>query len=269
MTMIETGTLLVLVVGMLGLAVGSFLNVVIVRVPAGESVVRPPSHCSCGARIAPRDNVPVLSWLMLRGTARCCSAPISARYPVVEALTAAAFLGVAWWWLAVRGGTVWALPALLYLVALSICLAAIDLATFRLPFWIVAPSYPVAAALLGIAAWAAGDLRSLVRMVIGGAVAWGLYRLLHLIHPRGMGYGDVRLSGVLGMYLGWLGWAELAVGLFMGFLVGGVAGIALIATGRGRLKTAIPYGPYLLLGAWIGVLAGASIGGWYLSSMGL
>jgi leader peptidase (prepilin peptidase) / N-methyltransferase len=269
MTMIAPETLYALVTGMLGLAVGSFLNVVIVRVPAGESVVRPPSHCRCGARIAPRDNVPVLSWLVLRGTARCCSARISARYPVVEALTGAAFLGVAWWWLARQDGTAWALPALLYLVALSICLAAIDLATFRLPFWIVAPSYPVAAALLGIAGWAAGEASSVVRMLIGGVVAWSLYRLLHLIHPRGMGYGDVRLSGVLGMYLGWLGWSQLAVGLFMGFLVGGVAGIVLIASGRGKLKTAIPYGPYLLLGAWIGVLAGAAIGGWYLDSMGL
>ncbi|HEY6795551.1 MAG TPA: prepilin peptidase [Kineosporiaceae bacterium] len=252
-----------------GLAVGSFLNVVIARVPAGESVVRPRSRCpACGSPIAARDNVPLLGWLMLRGRARCCGARIAVRYPAVEAVTALAFAGVTGWALH-RPGTAWALPAFLYLAAVSIALAVIDQDTFRLPFTIVAPAYPVSAVLLGAASWAAHDRTAAVRALAGGAVLWGLYRLLHLVHPAGMGYGDVRLAGVLGMYLGWLGWSALAVGAFLGFAVGGVGGAVVLATRRSGLRTAIPYGPYLIAGAWLGVLAGAPVAHWYLRTSGL
>jgi len=261
--------LLAALAAVFGLIIGSFLNVVIARVPAGESIVRPGSRCAaCQTPIAARDNVPVLGWLLLRGRARCCGEPIAVRYPLVEAGTALAFAGVLWWALQ-RPGTAWALPAFLYLAAVSIALAVIDLDTLRLPFGIVAPSYPVAAVLLGLASWAGHDLSSAVRMLIGGAALWGLYRLLHLVYPAGMGYGDVRLAGVLGLYLGWLGWAPLAVGAFLGFLVGGVGGALLLALRRTGLKTAIPYGPYLLGGTWLGVVAGAPVGQWYLRSMGL
>jgi leader peptidase (prepilin peptidase)/N-methyltransferase len=254
---------------LLGLIVGSFLNVVIARVPAGESVVRPRSRCpACEAPIAARDNMPVLSWLLLRGRGRCCGAAIAVRYPMVEAGTALAFAGITWWALE-RPHTAWALPAFLYLAAISIALALIDLDTLRLPFTIVAPAYPVAAVLLAGASWAAHDRDSAIRMVLGGAALWGLYRLLHLIYPAGMGYGDVRLSGVLGLYLGWLGWGSLAVGAFLGFLVGGLSGMVLLLARRTKLKTAIPYGPYLLCGAWLGVVVGAPLGNWYLASMGL
>jgi leader peptidase (prepilin peptidase)/N-methyltransferase len=258
-----------LLCGVFGLLIGSFLNVVIARVPDGLSIVRPGSRCpACQTPIAARDNVPVLSWLLLRGRARCCAVRISVRYPLIEAGTAVAFAAVTVW--AERTApTVWALPAFGYLAAASIVLAVIDLDTFRLPFSIVAPSYPVAAALLGVASWAERDLPSAVRMLGGGVAMWGLYRLLHLIYPPGMGYGDVRLAGVLGLYLGWLGWGPLAVGTFMGFLTGGVVGIALIVVGRSKLKSHIPYGPYLLTGAWIGVFAGQPITAWYLHGMGL
>lgn len=250
---------------LVGLLVGSFLNVVIARVPVGESVVRPASRCpGCLTPIAPRDNVPLVSWLLLRGRARCCGMRIPGRYPLVELGTAVAF-GL----LAVRTGPSWLLLALLYLAALSIALAAIDVDTYRLPFGLVAPSYPVAAALLGIAAFASRDGTAAWRMVAGAGVLWGLYRLLHLVYPAGMGYGDVRLAGVLGLYLGWAGWSEVFVGLAAGFLVGGVAGLTFIALGRRKLGSSIPYGPYLLAGAWIGLLAGAPIADWYLRSAGL
>jgi leader peptidase (prepilin peptidase) / N-methyltransferase len=253
----------------LGLLVGSFLNVVIARVPEGISVVRPASRCpACGTPIGARYNVPVASWLLLRGRARCCRARISVRYPLVETLTAASFAGVAVW-AQLRPATGWALPAFCYLAAISIALAAIDLDTFRLPFGIVAPSYLVAAALLGAASWAEHDGSGAVRMVAGGALLWSLYRLLHLIYPPGMGYGDVRLSGVLGLYLGWVGWGPLAVGAFSGFLVGAVVGLALVVAGRSKLRSAIPYGPYLLVGSWIGVFAGQPLGAAYLRGMGL
>jgi leader peptidase (prepilin peptidase)/N-methyltransferase len=256
---------LAVVCACVGLLVGSFLNVVIARVPDGESVVRPGSRCpACRTPIAPRDNVPLVSWLLLRGRARCCGVRIPRRYPLVEVGTAVAF-GL----LALRTGPSWLLPALLYLAALSIALAVIDVDTYRLPFGLVAPAYPVAAALLGGAALVSRDGTAAWRMVAGAGVLWGLYRLLHAVYPAGMGYGDVRLSGVLGLYLGWAGWPEVFVGLAAGFFVGGLAGLLFIALGRRKLGSSIPYGPYLLTGAWIGLLAGAPVADWYLRSAGL
>ncbi|WP_088289305.1 A24 family peptidase [Kineosporia sp. A_224] len=257
--------MLIAVCGVLGLLVGSFLNVVVARVPVDRSVVSPPSACPrCDTPIAPRDNVPVVSWLLLRGRARCCGEPVSVRYPLVEAGTAVAFALVGWWlgWVAV-------LPAFLFLAAISIALALIDIDTFRLPYVIVARSYPVAAVLLGAASLAARDTSSVVRMLAGGAVLWLFYRLLHAVYPQGMGYGDVRLAGVLGMYLGWLGWSELVTGAFFAFLVGGLAGIAIMVVGRGSLKTQIPYGPYMIVGAWLGAVWGADVAGAYLRAAGL
>jgi leader peptidase (prepilin peptidase)/N-methyltransferase len=250
---------------LLGLLIGSFLNVVIARVPVDESVVRPPSRCpACGEAIAPRDNVPVLSWVLLRARARYCGVRIPVRYPLVEVGTAAAF-GL----IAARTGPSWLLPALLYLAAISIALAVIDIDTMRLPFGIVAPSYPVAAVLLGIAALATRNGTAAWRMLAGAAVLWGVYRVLHAIYPAGMGYGDVRLSGVLGLYLGWTGWANVWVGLVAGFFVGGLAGLGFVLAGRRKLGSSIPYGPYLLAGAWIGLLAGEPIARWYLGLSGL
>jgi leader peptidase (prepilin peptidase)/N-methyltransferase len=256
---------LIVACGILGLVIGSFLNVVVARVPQERSVVSPPSACpSCDVRIAPRDNVPVLSWLLLRGRARCCGAPISARYPLVEAGTAAAFAGVAAWL-----GAVAVLPAFLYLAAASIALALIDIDTFRLPFVIVAPSYLVGGVLLGAASLVERDTGSAVRALVGGACLWLFYRLLHAVYPRGMGYGDVRLAGILGMYLGWLGWSALVSGGFFGFVVGGLGGIAVMVAGRGSLKTQIPYGPYMLVGAWLGAVWGPGIADAYLRAAGL
>jgi leader peptidase (prepilin peptidase) / N-methyltransferase len=249
----------------LGLAVGSFLNVVVRRVPAEESVVRPGSHCpACTAPIPARDNVPVLSWLLLRGRARCCGAAIPVRYPLVEAGTAAAFAAVAAWL-----GASWALPAYLVLAAASIALALIDLDTFRLPFVIVVPTFAAGVVLLGLASVLGDAPAAAGRAVLGAAGLWLLYRVLHAINPRGMGYGDVRLAGVVGLYLAWLGWDRFAVGAFLGFLVGGLFGVLLIVAGRGGLKTQIPYGPYMLAGAWLAVAVGPGIATWYLQMSGL
>ena len=258
-------TVLVPVAAVFGLLIGSFLNVVIARVPAGESVVRPGSRCpACGVPIAARDNIPVLSWLLLRGLARCCGARIGLRYPGVELTTALALAGVAAW-----AGASWRLPAFAYLAALTIALAVIDVDTLRLPFWLVAPSFPVAAVLLGIASLAAQDWASMLRAAIGMALLWGFYLVLFLIYPPGMGYGDVRLAGLLGLYLGWLGWHELLVGVFLGFLAGGLGGVIQLVLRRVSLKSHIPYGPYMLLGAWLGILLGQQLAGWYLHTAGL
>ena len=248
-----------------GLAVGSFLNVVIWRVPRGESVVRPPSACpGCGTPVRPRDNVPVLSWLLLRGRCRDCKQPISARYPLVEILTAAVFVVMA-----LRIGADWALPAYLYLAAVGVALAAIDLDHRRLPDALTLPSYVVVALLLGIAALLGSDSGDWLRALLGGATMYAVYFALCFAYPAGMGFGDVKLAGVLGMATGWLGWGSWGVGLFLGFLLGGVFGIALIVRGKGFRKTAVPFGPFMLLGALVAVVAGADLAARYLSLTGI
>jgi len=250
-------------VTILGLLIGSFLNVVIWRVPRGESVVRPASHCpSCDAAIKPRDNIPVLSWALLRGRCRDCSAHISGRYPAVELLTAAVFLV-----LSLRIGLDAALPAFLYLGAAGVALAMIDLDVKRLPNAIVLPSYVVALVLLGVAALTQGEWSNLLRGLLGMAALFAFYFLLVLVYPSGMGFGDVKLAGVLGLYLGYLGWAEVITGGFLGFLFGGVVGGALMAVRKAGRKSQIPFGPFMLAGALVAVLAGGALADLYLDSV--
>ena len=249
----------------LGLLVGSFLNVVVWRVPRGESIVRPPSHCpQCERPIRPRDNVPVLSWLLLRGRCRDCAAPISGRYPAVELATAALFGALAW-----RFGPHAVLPAYLYLGAISVALALIDIDVHRLPNAIVLPSYAVAAVLLFVPAVVLGDWNQLVRAVLGGLALFAFYFLLVFVYPAGMGFGDVKLAGVLGIYLGWLGWGVLLVGGFLGFLLGGVVGGAMMAVRKAGRKSKIPFGPFMLAGALVAIFAGQNIFAGYLNLMGL
>ncbi len=248
--------------GVLGLAIGSFLNVVIWRVPRGESIVRPPSHCpGCDAEIAPRDNVPVLSWLALRGRCRHCGERISARYPFVELATGALFAG-----LALKFGAEAVLPAYLYLAAVGVALTMIDLDHQRLPDPLTLPSYPVGVALLTIAAGVEGEWWPLERALIGMAALFAFYDVIAFVAPRGMGGGDVKLAGVLGLYLAWLGWGELAVGAFMAFLLGGLTGIVLmLVAGAGR-KTKVPFGPFMIAGAFVGIFAGHDLAHLYTSA---
>jgi leader peptidase (prepilin peptidase)/N-methyltransferase len=248
------------IAGLLGLVVGSFLNVVIHRVPRDESLVAPGSHCPhCGFAVRNRHNIPVLGWLMLRGKCADCTASISMRYPLVEAATAALFEAVA-----AKFGLSWELPAYLYLAATAIALAAIDLDVMRLPDAIVLPSYLVAATLLVPVAVRHDDWAALLRGLVAAAALWLFYTGLALI-PRGMGGGDVKLAPLLGFYLGWLGWSEVAVGAFAAFLLGGVAGVALMAFRLAGRKSRIPFGPYMLAGAFIAVFTAAPIADWYLN----
>lgn len=260
-----TGTLVVLAT-LVGGAVGSFLNVVVWRVPRGRSVVSPPSACpNCGHPIRWFDNLPVVSWMLLRARCRDCGAPISIRYPLVEAATAVAFGAAAWW-----TGPTWVLPAVLYLVAVSIALALIDLDVRRLPDAIVLPSYPIAAVLLILAsADPGGSPRwdALVRAAIGAAAMLAIYLVPRLLVPHGMGLGDVKLAGVLGLYLGWFGWGALFVGWFAAYLLGGLFSLGLMVAGRAGRRSAIPFGPWMLIGAFIGLLAGERIAHAYLSAL--
>lgn len=257
---------LVLAVGVIGLLIGSFLNVVVWRVPRGESVVNPPSACPrCGHTIRARDNVPVLSWLLLRGRCRDCGEPISARYPWVELGTGVLFALTAWF-----AGPTWILPALLYLAAISVALALIDIDTKRLPNAIVLPAYPVALVLLTLASWNPGgesDWSALLRAVLGGAVLYAVYFVTVLVYPAGMGFGDVKLAGVLGLYLGWFGWGALFVGWFAAFLLGGLFSVGLLVLGRAGRKSGIPFGPWMLLGAAVGIVAGQPLWDWYIGAL--
>lgn len=263
--------------GVLGLAVGSFLNVVVHRVPAGLSVVAPASACpACGRPIRGFDNVPVLSWLVLRGRCRDCRSPISTRYPLVEAATAVLFVVVAVAFLPAPStsgpavvGRVLLVVALLYLMAVSVALALIDIDTHTLPNRIVLPMYPVLAVLLTVATLITGDWPALLRAAIGSVVLGGVYLVLALAVPRGMGFGDVKLAGALGLVLAYLGWGPLAVGAFGAFLLGGTFGIVLLLVRRAGRTTGIPFGPWMLLGAWVGVFAGAPIWDAYLRLLGL
>jgi leader peptidase (prepilin peptidase)/N-methyltransferase len=263
--------------GAFGLAVGSFLNVVVYRVPAGLSVVAPPSACPrCGSGIRGVDNIPVVSWIALRGRCRSCSEPISTRYPIVEAVTAGLFLLVGLRFLPQTGtsgpafvGQIVLLAALLYLMAASVALALIDVDTHTLPNRIVLPMYPVLIVLLTVASALTGDWAALIRAVGGMAVLGGVYLVLALAVPRGMGFGDVKLAGVLGLVLAYLGWGPLTVGAFGAFLLGGTFGIVLLAVRRAGRSTGIPFGPWMLLGAWVGAFVGAPIWDAYLHLLGL
>ena len=257
--------IVVLLAALLGLAVGSFVNVLVWRVPRGESVVRPPSACpACGEPVRPRHNVPVLGWLLLRGRCHDCRAAISVRYPVVELATAGLFAVMA-----LRFGPDPVLPAFLYLTAVGLALALIDLDCRRLPDALTLPSYPAVALLLALAAVLGSDSGEPVRALLGGAAMYAFYFALCFAYPAGMGFGDVKLAGVLGLATAWLGWGAWTVGLFVGFLLGGVVGIAVIALRRGDRKTALPFGPFMLSGSLVAVLAGPELAQAYLRSTGL
>jgi len=245
--------------GVYGLIIGSFLNVVIWRVPRHESLVAPRSHCpGCDAAIAPRDNIPVVSWLALRGRCRNCGEPISIRYPLIELLTAVLFAAVG-----ARFHDSWALPAFLVLTAGLIAISAIDLEHFIIPNRIVYPVGIAGVILLAGAAALEHSWSPFGRALLGGVGAFVFFFVLHLVAPGGMGFGDVRLSAVLGLFLGWLGGMYVFGGLFLGFLLGAVIGSVLIAVGRRGRKQHIPFGPFLAAGTMIFVLFGEPIVSWW------
>lgn len=266
-------------VGLFGSLIGSFLNVVIFRVPEGRSVVAPRSACgNCGNTIRARDNIPVLSWLLLRGRCRDCRTAISIRYPLVELGVALLFAVVAVAFgpailaassLAAVISASLVLVAFLYFAAISVSLAMIDLDTGRLPNVIVLPAYVVGFGLLATAAIVGSDWVALIRLAIGTAVLGLIYFVIAFIRPGGMGFGDVKLAGVIGMFLGYLGWQQLIVGGSFAFLLGGLFAVGLLVSRKASAKSGVPFGPWMLLAAWIGILAGAPIASGYLSLFGL
>lgn len=256
---------LVVASAVLGLVLGSFANVVIARVPHGASVVRPRSACpSCATPLRVVDNVPVVSWLALRGRCRTCAWRIPLRYPLVELAGATLFALVAW-----RIGWSSALPAYLLFAWTLLVLSVIDLDHKRIPNRLTYPLTPVLALLLVGAALLGGDPGQALRTLLGGVTAFAALLALALISPRGMGLGDVKLAAFLGLGLGFLGWDHLVLGLFAAFLLGGVVALALLAVGRRGRRDEIPFGPWLAAGSLVAVLAGEPLIAAYLQATGL
>lgn len=274
---------LIVTVGVFGVLIGSFLNVVVWRVPRGESLLRDSRCPRCDAPIRVWHNVPIISWLALRGRCAVCRARISARYPIIELVTGIAFALVAWWQNLALGwpnapasagtaGTValWLiLIAYLWFAAAGIALVVVDLEHQRLPDAIVMPSLAAVVVLLGSAALLVGDWSRLVSTLGGGVALFAFYFLVVLIYPRGMGGGDVKLAPLVGVALGFIGWSSLIVGAFAAFVLGALVGLALITARRATRRTGLPFGPYMIAGAWIGVLWGPSIASAYLGLFGL
>jgi leader peptidase (prepilin peptidase) / N-methyltransferase len=230
-----------------GLIIGSFLNVLDYRVPRGESIVHPPSHCpGCDAAIKPWDNIPLLSWIFLRGRCRSCSTRISPRYPLVELLTAVLFAA-----LALSNGLNDDLVVLLPFAAMLIAVADIDLEHRIVPNKIVVPM-----AVYGVVASAVVRTDMLPELLIAGAAAFTFLLVAALIHPAGMGMGDVKLAGVMGLYLG----ASIAPAMIVAFLAGSLVGIAvMLRHGAAGRKKGVPFAPFLALGAIVALFAGTDL----------
>ena len=244
----------VVVVAVLGLLVGSFLNVVIWRLPRGESLMRPGSRCpGCGAAVKPYDNIPVVSWLLLRGRCRNCGTRIGARYPIVELVTGVVFALVA----LARGPQIELLVDLPF-AAILIAVAGIDLDHRIIPNKIVVP-----AAVWGLIGTILFRPDNIDDSLIAGGIAFVALFAAALAYPAGMGMGDVKLAGVMGLYLG----SSVAPAMLAAFLVGSIVGIAIIAReGRDARKKGVPFGPFLALGGLVGILWGPELVDWYVDS---
>jgi len=246
--------MIILITVLFGLVVGSFLNVVIHRVPRRESIVWPASHCPhCGEPIQPRDNIPLISFLLLRGRCRNCKEPISVRYPVVEATNGLLF-GVAAY---VFGASLTLLPALVLISAL-VSLAVIDLEHGLLPNVIVGPAALVGLVLSILANPAGWWTYPLSAIAVGGALF-----VLVFVYPAGMGMGDVKMGGMLGAFLG--PYAALAV--FLGALLGAVTGGLLMAAGKMRRRSALPFGLFMAIGGIISLFVGPQLWELYMNVM--
>src|SRR3954452_10283551 len=232
-----------------GLIVGSFLNVVAYRLPRGESLAHPPSHCpSCDAPVKPYDNIPVLSWLLLRGRCRSCAAPISPRYPLVEATTGILWAAVMY----ARWDDASGIALGIVLVTVLIPIALIDFEYRIIPNRITGP-----AAVVAIVIGLLFDMDFVAEQLIAGAAAGGFFLLAAVAYPRGMGMGDVKLAGMMGLYLGRAVGLAVLVGLVAGVVVGAVI-ISRLGAKEGR-KAAIPFGPFLALGGIVAIFAGDAV----------
>lgn len=247
----------------LGLLVGSFVNVVVYRVPRHESVLFPPSHCpGCGAAIKKRHNIPVVGWLVLRGRCAGCAGRISPRYPLVEAITGLTYVA-----LTMRFGVSAALPAYLFLATVGIALALIDADGHRMPTTILMPSYVVGAALLTLASVAEGNTQTLLRACVG-AVALAMTQLLFVMELPFGGAGRIQLAGLLGLFLGWLGWPALLVGIVAA--IGTCGAVETVRSARNHAESSftIALAPPMVMAAGVALFVTTPLVHWYGSLIG-
>jgi leader peptidase (prepilin peptidase)/N-methyltransferase len=246
-------SLLILIAVTAGLIVGSFLTVVVDRIPQGGSVVAPPSRCgSCGLRLGPLDLVPVGSWLALRGRCRQCGARIGVEPIVLELTNATLFVLMA---IRFRDEPA-AIPAYCILCATLVAQTWIDLRTQRLPREITYTGIVLGGVALAVAALVLGEPERIWMAALGAAIALGAMWLIYVVSRGGMGDGDVRLAPLLGMFLGWLNPGIVLPGLFFGFVAGAVVGVAMMAVDRAGRRTAVPFGPFLALGTIVAIFVG-------------
>ena len=238
-----------------GLLIGSFLTVVVDRVPRGESVVQPPSACgACGHRLTVPDLIPIVSWLALRGRCRHCGTPIGKEPLIIELSNAAIFVAFG-----LHFGADPALPAFCVLGAALVALVWIDLHEFRLPREITYTAFVLGSIGLVIAALVEGEPERIWKAFAGAAIALAIMSLIYAASRGQMGDGDVRLSPLLGLYLGYLHLGTVPIGLFLGFLIGAVVGVAAMAFGKAGRKTALPFGPFLAAGTVLAIFVGPEI----------
>ncbi len=241
-----------------GLAFGSFLTVAVHRLPKGESLAAPRSRCpSCGAQILARDNVPVVSWLLLRGRCRSCKARISPVYPATELATAALVVGAA-----LEFDRVWVAVIMAAFLGLMPAIALMDWRHKIIPNRLVYPSLVAFPVLIGAAALAHGGVDA-ARGGVGFLAYGGGLLVVAIVSPRGMGMGDVKLAALIGLVLGALGLSYVGVAAGAGILLGGLGALGALAAGMSR-KRAIPFGPFLAAGAVVAAFLGPQIAGAYL-----
>jgi leader peptidase (prepilin peptidase) / N-methyltransferase len=250
-------------VAVVGVIAGSVINFVVYRLPQHDSVMTAALRCdSCRVQIQPRFNLPLVGWLA-RSHCRACGFGISRRYLLIETATAALFVA-----LALRFGATADLPAYLFLAAVGVAVAAIDVQTRQVPDAILLPAYIVSLLLLVPAGAAAADWWPALRAVSGMFALSAIYSALVVAYPTGMGLSDVKLAGFLGLYLGWLSWGAVLIGAMGGLVIGGIGGSTLIATsGRHRL-TVTAYGSCMIAAAGLAVFAAAPVSAWYGSLLG-
>lgn len=251
-----TDASLIVAAGLIGLLIGSFLNVCIVRVPERREIVMARSACAkCQRQLAWYENIPLFSYLVLRGRCRTCKQPISIRYPIVEAITAALFAWSTWYF----GPSVLLVARLIFGCGL-IVLFAIDLEHHLLPNVITLPGIVVG--FLFSLVTAPGWQSSLIGIVVGGGVLWAIAEAYYrLRHEEGLGMGDVKMLAMIGAFLGW---QLTLVTLMMASLAGSVVGVAMIVSQHGGLKYALPFGTFLALGAAAAATVGTDLLNWYL-----
>jgi leader peptidase (prepilin peptidase)/N-methyltransferase len=242
----------IVICALYGLLVGSFLTVVVDRVPRGASVVHPGSACgNCGLRLGVPDLIPVFSWLALRGKCRRCHTDIGIEPLVLELSTSFLFGLTAW-----HFGLSWEMPAYCVLMAGLVALSWIDLRTKRLPRAIIYWTAIIGVPLLCVAALVAHEPERIWMLLLGAAISLTVMGAIYVLSRGGMGDGDVRLAPLLGAYLGYLNPGLAPVGLFFGFLIGAIAGVIAMALGRAGRRTALPFGPFLALGTVLAIFWG-------------